>query len=91
MNGDSRRGVRSTSGIAAVPVSAAGSRPGLSVAASEAVSPELSMVLEKATVLFNGTEFTALRRILAEYEVREINVDVFVENLIHLIADQEKV
>ncbi len=57
----------------------------------EAVSPELSMVLEKAVVLLNNTEFSALRRILAEYESGELNIDAFAENLIHLISDQEKV
>jgi hypothetical protein len=54
-------------------------------------SPELSMVLEKAIVLLNGNEFSALRRILAEYEATEINVDTFAESLLQLITDQEKV
>ena len=54
-------------------------------------SPELSMVLEKAIVLLNGKEFSALRRILAEYEATEITVDTFAENLLQLITDQEKV
>ena len=54
-------------------------------------SPELSMVLEKAIVLLNGKEFSALRRILAEYDATEINVDTFAENLLQLITDQEKV
>ena len=54
-------------------------------------SPELSMVLEKAIVLLNGKEFSALRRILADYQTTEINIDTFAENLLHLITDQEKV
>ena len=54
-------------------------------------SPELSMVLEKAMVLLNSNEFSALRRILAEYEASEINVDTFAESLLRLITDQEKV
>ena len=54
-------------------------------------SPELSLVLEKAVVLLNGNEFSALRRILAEYEAAEINVDTFAENLLRLITDKEKV
>lgn len=54
-------------------------------------SPELSMVLEKAMVLLNSKEFSALRRILAEYEASEINIDTFAESLLQLIRDQEKV
>ena len=54
-------------------------------------SPELSMVLEKAIVLLNGKEFSALRRILADYQTTEINIDTFAENLLQLITDQEKV
>ena len=54
-------------------------------------SPELSMVLEKAIVLLNGNEFSALRRILAEYEATEINIDTFADSLLQLIKDQEKV
>ena len=54
-------------------------------------SPELSLVLEKATVLLNGNEFSILRRILADYEAAEINVDTFADSLLHLIRDQEKV
>ena len=54
-------------------------------------SPELSMVLEKAIVLLNGNEFSVLRRILADYEATEINVDTFADSLLHLIRDQEKV
>ena len=54
-------------------------------------SPELSMVLEKAIVLLNGKEFSALRRILAEYEATEINIDTFADSLLQLIKDQEKV
>ena len=54
-------------------------------------SPELSMVLEKAIVLLNGKEFSALRRILADYQATEINIDTFAENLLQLITDQEKV
>ena len=54
-------------------------------------SPELSMVLEKAIVLLNGKEFSALRRILAEYEATEIDIDTFAESLLQLINDQEKV
>ena len=53
-------------------------------------SPELSMVLEKAIVLLNGKEFSALRRILAEYEATEINIDTFADSLLQLIKDQEK-
>ncbi len=49
------------------------------------------MVLEKAMVLLNSNEFSALRRILAEYEASEINVDTFAESLLRLITDQEKV
>ena len=54
-------------------------------------SPELSMVLEKAIVLLNGKEFSALRRILAEYEATEIDIDTFAESLLQLINDEEKV
>ena len=54
-------------------------------------SLELSMVLEKAIVLLNGKEFSALRRILAEYEATEINIDTFADSLLQLIKDQEKV
>ena len=54
-------------------------------------SPELSMVLEKAIVLLNGKEFSALRRILAEYEATEINIDMFADSLLQLIKDQERV
>ena len=54
-------------------------------------SLELSMVLEKAIVLLNGKEFSALRRILAEYEATEINIDRFADSLLQLIKDQEKV
>ena len=54
-------------------------------------SPELSMVLEKAIVLLNGKEFSALRRILAEYEATEINIDTFADSLLQLIKGQEKV
>ena len=49
------------------------------------------MVLEKAIVLLNGKEFSALRRILAEYEATEINIDTFADSLLQLIKDQEKV
>ena len=49
------------------------------------------MVLEKAVVLLNGGEFSVLRRILAEYEASEINIDTFAESLLQLIKDQEKV
>ena len=59
--------------------------------ASDMTSPELSMVLEKAVVLLNGGEFSVLRRILAEYEASEINIDTFAESLLQLIKDQEKV
>ena len=58
---------------------------------SDMTSPELSLVLEKATVLLNGNEFSILRRILADYEAAEINVDTFADSLLHLIRDQEKV
>ena len=49
------------------------------------------MVLEKAMVLLNGSEFSVLRRILADYEATEINVDTFADSLLHLIRDHEKV
>ena len=58
---------------------------------SDMPSPELSLVLEKAIVLLNGNEFSVLRRILADYEATEINVDTFADSLLHLIRDQEKV
>ena len=58
---------------------------------SDMTSPELSLVLEKAIVLLNGNEFSVLRRILADYEATEINVDTFADSLLHLIRDQEKV
>ena len=54
-------------------------------------SPELSLVLEKAMVLLNGDEFSVLRRILADYEATEINVDTFADSLLRLIRDHEKV
>ncbi len=50
-------------------------------------SPELSMVLEKAIILLNGKEFSALRRILAEYEATEIDIDTFADCLLQLIKD----
>ena len=54
-------------------------------------SPELSMVLEKAQVLLSKADYAALSVLLSEYDAREITIDIFVNDLLSLISDQEKV
>ena len=49
------------------------------------------MVLEKAQVLLSKADYAALSVLLSEYDAREITIDIFVNDLLSLISDQEKV
>lgn len=54
-------------------------------------SPELAMVLEKAQVLLNRNEFSALSLLLDEYRTGGIGIEEFASGLSQIIADGEKV
>ncbi|XP_059093515.1 uncharacterized protein LOC131888626 isoform X2 [Tigriopus californicus] len=53
-------------------------------------SPELAMVLEKAQVLLNRNEFSALSLLLDEYRTCGIGIEEFASGLSQIIADGEK-
>ena len=49
------------------------------------------MVLEKAAVLLNSEEFSALALLLDEYRSRSIGVSEFTSDLSQMLSDNEKV